>query len=317
MATKSLGQLTIDVIAKVGGFVEGMDKAERSSAKWRKQVERNVESAARKTKWASGIAAAATVYWVKTSLDAAAQLDNLAKLAGTGTTEFQRYAAGSKTVGIENEKLADILKDVNDRVGDFLQTGGGPMADFFEKVAPLVGVTAQQFKNLSGADALGLYVDTLQKAGLNQQEMTFYMEAMASDASALIPLLKDGGREMEAFGDQAESLGLILSEDTIKAAKQFEKDLGVLGDVARNTGAQIGAKLLPEISDLTKILSDPETVKAATDFAKAVAESFTDIIHFARESVKFVQWAGEEIAAALHGPASDDFVRIEDRIEQL
>lgn len=31
MSGKSLGTLTIDLIAKVGGFVQGMDKAERSS----------------------------------------------------------------------------------------------------------------------------------------------------------------------------------------------------------------------------------------------------------------------------------------------
>ncbi|GHL04122.1 hypothetical protein ECZU21_31350 [Escherichia coli] len=35
MSGKSLGTLTIDLIAKVGGFVQGMDKAERSSQKWR------------------------------------------------------------------------------------------------------------------------------------------------------------------------------------------------------------------------------------------------------------------------------------------
>ena len=38
---KSLGTLTLDLIAKVGGFVQGMDAAERSSTKWRKQVEKD------------------------------------------------------------------------------------------------------------------------------------------------------------------------------------------------------------------------------------------------------------------------------------
>jgi hypothetical protein len=85
--------------------------------------------------------------------------------------------------------MSDILKDVNDRIGDFMQTGGGPMADFFENIAPKVGVTAEQFARLSGPEALQLYVDSLEKAGLSQQEMTFYLEAMASDTTALIPLL--------------------------------------------------------------------------------------------------------------------------------
>lgn len=36
MASRSLGTLTLDVVAQVGGFVSGMDKAERASEKWRK-----------------------------------------------------------------------------------------------------------------------------------------------------------------------------------------------------------------------------------------------------------------------------------------
>ena len=40
MASKSLGTLTIDLIAKTGGFISGMDKAERASEKWRKSTER-------------------------------------------------------------------------------------------------------------------------------------------------------------------------------------------------------------------------------------------------------------------------------------
>jgi Asp/Glu/hydantoin racemase len=43
MAGKSLGTLTIDLIAKVGGFVQGMDKAERSSQKWRDQVKKDAK----------------------------------------------------------------------------------------------------------------------------------------------------------------------------------------------------------------------------------------------------------------------------------
>ena len=42
MASKSLGTLTIDLIAKTGGFISGMDKAERASEKWRKQVQKDV-----------------------------------------------------------------------------------------------------------------------------------------------------------------------------------------------------------------------------------------------------------------------------------
>ena len=141
-------------------------------------------------------------------------------MANASANTFQKMAFGARTMGIEQEKLADILKDVNDRVGDFLSTGGGPMADFFEKIAPKVGVTAQQFEGLSGPEALQLYVSSLERANLSQQEMTFFMESMASDATKLLPLLRNNGEQMGIFADKAERMGIALSDVEVEQIKQ-------------------------------------------------------------------------------------------------
>lgn len=317
MASKSLGTLTIDLIAKTGGFVAGMDKAERSSQKWRRQVEKNAAAAGAAIGAATAVAAGAMAVLIKSSINSAAEIENFAKLAGSSTTEFQKFAAGARTVGVESDKLSDILKDVNDKVGDFLVTGGGPLKDFFEQVAPKVGVTAEQFRNLSGPQALGLYVDTLEKAGANQQEMTFFLEAIANDATLLAPLLRNGAKEMRGLADEAENLGLILSEETIAGAKQFNDDLDLLGRVAGGVGQQIAAELLPDLLDLTNTLRDPETAKAAAAMAKAVLGSFSTIIEGARETVQFIKWAAESAAAFMNGIAADDIVRLNDEIERL
>ncbi|WP_370211561.1 hypothetical protein [Roseovarius sp.] len=155
-------------------------------------------------------------------------------------------------MGIEQEKLADILKDTQDRVGDFNATGGGPMADFFENIAPLVDVTADSFKNLSGADALQLYVSSLEKAGVSQQEMTFYMEAMASDASALVPLLQNGGAAMDAMGDKAASLGAVMSGETLKSMTQADLALQDIGLAMTGVRYQIVSALAPSLTILSQ-----------------------------------------------------------------
>jgi len=152
---------------------------------------------------------------VDESIRYAESIGQLSKLANASTEEFQRAAYAAKSVGIESEKLADIYKDVNDKVGEFLQTGGGELKDFFDVIGPKVGVTAEQFRNLSGPQALQLYVSSLQKAGVNQQEMTFYMEAIADEASALAPILRDGGQSFNQLGDEAEKAGLVLANGDI------------------------------------------------------------------------------------------------------
>ena len=310
MASKSLGTLTLDLVARVGGFVAGMDKAERQSEKWRKSVEKNLKSAAKVSAAAAGAAVAAMGVWVARSIENAAELGRLAQIAGTGTREFQRFAAGTRTVGIEQDKLSDILKDVNDKVGDFLVTGGGPLKDFFEQVAPKVGVTADQFRNLSGPQALGLYVDTLEKAGANQQEMTFFMEAIANDATALIPLLRNGGKEMGRFGDEAERLGLVLSDDAIKAAQQFSTETDILKQQLSNIGSEIAGDVLPHLQQLTQVLSDPATVDAARAMAGGIGEALVYIVNNAVEAVNWIRRLGGEIDA-------NNVALLEDEIERV
>lgn len=276
MASRSLGTLTLDVIAQVGGFVAGMDKAERSSQKWRKEVEKSAKAAGLAI--VSGVAAGVTALaaFTVSTVQAANEITRFSTVAGTSTREFQRYAAGAKAVGIENEKLADIFKDVNDKVGDFLLNGGGELQDFFKTIAPKVGVTADQFRNLSGPQALQLFATSLQKAGLSQAEMTQQMEALANDATLLLPLLRDNGAGFATLGDAAEKAGAIMDEKTIVATQ----NLAAAGWLAEQSLAgiknQMAAALMPTLSDYAGILfdlsQDTESMSALSDGLRAVLD---------------------------------------------
>lgn len=179
-----------------------------------------------------------------------------AQIAGEGFEEFQRQAHGAKSVGIEFDKLGDIFKDVRERVGDFVATGGGPMADFFENIGPKVGITADAFKGLSGKDGLQLYYDSLVKAGVSSEEMSFYLEAMASDTTALIPLLKDGGKAFDELGDKA---AVISEEDAAGFKKLTDAQLSMSAATRKLTIALANSGILDAITGMI------ERVAAFTD----------------------------------------------------
>lgn len=184
------------------------------------------DSATQIVKWGAAAASAAAVGAVVLTKATAAnsrEIKNLSRLIGINTTEFQKMAAGAKTVGIEQDKLADIFKDVSDKVGDFIQTGAGPLDDFFTNIAPKVGVTADEFAKLSGPQALEKYVSSLEKANVSQNEMTFFMEAIASDASLLTPLLKNNAEQFKALGDEAERSGAVLSQIEIEQLEALNR----------------------------------------------------------------------------------------------
>lgn len=179
------------------------------------------------------------------AINMATEISNLSKLSGTGVEEFQKFAYAAKTVGVEQEKLGDILKDVSDKVGDFLQTGAGTLADFFEQIAPQIGVTAEEFRNLSGKDALQLYVSSLEKANLSQNEMTFYMEAIASDATLLLPLLRNNAQGLTELGEEAEKLGVIMDKETIASLNKASIEIGKFKVITTVLTGEIVSKVVP------------------------------------------------------------------------
>ncbi|HGM7173971.1 TPA: phage tail tape measure protein [Pseudomonas aeruginosa] len=299
MASRSLGTLTLDLIAKVGGFVAGMDAAERRSEKWRKEVEKNAAKvgAAISAATAAGITALAAL--TVSTVRNANEIANLASVANASTTEFQKYAAGAKLVGIEQEKLADIFKDVNDKVGDFLNTGGGALADFFENVAPKVGVTADQFRNLSGPQALGLYVSSLEKAKVSQSDMTFYLEAIASDATALLPLLRNNAEGFKTFGDAAQAAGAILDEKTIKSASELQAATWLVEQSTTGLKNQLTSALIPVLSDFaTKLLDVSKDGTSMVAVGEFLVTTLKLVAGAAVATVGAFQLVGKSIAGA-------------------
>lgn len=271
MANRSLGSLTIDLIARTFGFEQGMDKAGRS---FDKRVKEITKTAARVGAvvgagfTAAGVAVAA---WTRQTIEAAASVERLSALANSSTDTFQRWSAGARMVGIEQDKLADILKDTQDKVGDFIQTGGGAMADFFEQIAPRVGVTADEFRRLSGPDALQLYVSSLEKANLSQADMIFYMEAIASDSSLLLPLLRDNGEAMGQYGDEAEKLGAVMSGDLLNSAALAREELNRLSLVKEGLINRIVEGVLPALTGMTDKLVDTASKTDALDKVARIA----------------------------------------------
>lgn len=226
-----------------------------------------------------GIGKSAFAVVVKQSLDAAKEIRNLSTVAGTSAKSFQELTFAADKYGVSQEKVSDILKDVNDKLGDFTQTGAGPFADFFENIAPKVGVLEKDFRGLSSDQALGLYVKTLEDANLSQDQMTFYLEAIASDATALLPIFRNNGKELNSMAAEADRLGIIMGDDLVADGAAAADKLDKLGKVIRGGVTRAIVEAAPEIEELTQELIEliPIAIKAAgagIKIANAYAEAF-------------------------------------------
>jgi hypothetical protein len=236
------------VKATAEGFEKVNRKLQEAAEKAKETEKQTSELGAAFKQLAVSAGAYLSVAGLISASNAGREIERMAYISNLSAEAFQAQAAAAATVGIESDKLADIYKDMQDRVGDFIQTGGGEMVDFFEQIAPRVGVTVEQFRKLNGRDGLQLFVDSLEKANLSQSEFVFYMEAMASDSTALLPLLRNNGEAFKALAEQATNYGLVLSQLEIDRLKQASADLATLGKLATVTGQRFVADLQPAIS---------------------------------------------------------------------
>lgn len=182
----------------------------------------------------------------------AKEIQIYSRMMGTTVEEFQRWAYAAKTVGLEQEQLGDIFKDFQEKTGEFLSTGGGGMKDFFEQIAPKVGVTAEQFKNLSGPQSLQLYLDTLQKAGVSQRAASFYLESMGSEATRLVPLLWNASSALNALGEEAEKNGAILSGQQIADLARVQDAWSALTSTFVGFASRIAATIAPALESILR-----------------------------------------------------------------
>lgn len=300
--SRGLGSLTLDLIVEFGGFVEGWDKSERETKKrskaLRKEFKELGDDIERWGKRAILATTAATAALVLHTVRASKEISNLSAIANASAEEFQRYAVGAKQAGVEQEKLADIFQDTNKSLGEFLRTGAGPMKDFFERIAPKIGVTADAFKNLSGPQALQFYFNSLDKANVSQAEMVFFLEKLSNGSSKLIPLLKDGGQGFKVFADEAQKTGNILNSKTITAADKISAALFIAENSAKGFKNQLAEGLLPTVRDLSGLfvgLSENQFVAAGT--AEALANSLKFVVAGLVGTVAAVDLAGKGLGA--------------------
>ncbi|MHA3048653.1 transglycosylase SLT domain-containing protein [Acinetobacter sp. ANC 4639] len=259
----SLGRLTLDLVTRISSFTEPLERAERQAEDSTKKITKSFDVASLAVKAlgaaAAGLSVASVMAYAEKFIDAGNNIQKFAKLSNASIQQFQYYAVGANTAGISMESFADKMKDMQDRIGEFQRTGGGPLSDFFNDIAPRVGVTIDQFQKLSGPQALQLFYDSLQKAGASTNDMKFYMESIINDSSLLIPLLENGGKGFKKWGDAAQQAGSIMSDDMVKELALAKENLQLLDLQWQGFEAELVNVAVPALKE---VMTHMDEVKA-------------------------------------------------------
>jgi len=190
------------------------------------------------------------------AVNSAKELDAQAKLAGVTVEEFQALSYAYGQFNISQEKFADISKDVQDKLGDFLATGAGPFKDFFEQVAPKVGLTADALKNLSSSEVLIAVKKAMDDANVSAKEQVFYMESLANDATLLIPALEDNGAAINSLASEYRDLNLAISETDVTKVKELSDEMARLEAAGQKLKFSLASSFVEPLADIAEAIDD-------------------------------------------------------------
>ena len=191
---------------------------------------------------------AGTIALIKQTTAYGREVKIASQLSGIAAEELQKMAFATSTVGIDIEKLGDISKDTREKIGDFLNTGGGGFQDFVDAMKLTkeeARLVADEFSVLSGPEILQEMVTRMEDANVSAVQMSHALEGMASDTTNLIPLLKDGGKELDRLSKAMDGVTVPLTDDDL----QKLEDLDVALNLAATSASNLANKTLVNLSD--------------------------------------------------------------------
>ncbi|MEM1113279.1 MAG: hypothetical protein AAGI11_15310 [Pseudomonadota bacterium] len=163
---------------------------------------------------------------------------------GISTDALQVWQIAAKQVGIDAEKTSDILKDVSEKIGDAFFNEQGEAFDVIKGL----NLDIKELINLSPDQQLLKIANELN--GLPKSGQIQVLEALASDASLLLPLLENNAQRLRELGKAAQERNALLSEDELKGLADAEAAFVRIGLRADAFRKQIAAQLAPTLSRL-------------------------------------------------------------------
>ncbi|HBM1000954.1 TPA: hypothetical protein R1P81_000586 [Acinetobacter baumannii] len=294
MAAGSLGRLTLDLVAKVGSFVEGMSQAERKAKEASDNMKKSFKSFGDQIQDAIGgtqigsaiegitgklgalrggvlvagaalagmavggtvLAAGALGQMAIELAKADAQLNQLSRRAVTSAENFQIVAGAASAFGVEQEKLSDILADTSEKLGEYTSTKGGGAKDFFEMLANNTKMSAKEIDEF--AKKLST-MDTVDALG----QITTKLDDMGATAAekrfVLESLASDLGDLAPLFANNSELIkeyGAQLREaGVVRTQESIDKSL-VLNAQTQALGTQFQGFKNQLASQMTPVLSN-------------------------------------------------------------
>lgn len=254
--SRSLGTLTVDIVAQVGGFVRGMDSSERAARNWRRQVERHVNQAGRVARQsilfvagASTAAAAAITAMTVAGMRNVNQQSVMARSLNTTYDSITALQQAFSDGGIDNFDAS--LNRLNRRLGA-AELGRGAALNAVKEL----NLDLRELAGVEADERLAIIADRINEVATNSQTAARYAQDLGFEQREAAQFFMQGGDAIRSYRENVDLLGLSLSDISARQVENANSSLSIMGDITRGLTQQLAVQFAPVIEGIATLVRD-------------------------------------------------------------
>ncbi|GGX96746.1 hypothetical protein GCM10007160_25470 [Litchfieldella qijiaojingensis] len=225
--------------------------------------------------------------------DVGTAVQESAERLGVGTTWLQEWQSVGRRFGVQNDALADGLKELGLRADEFVMTAGGPAAEAFGRL----GIGIEELRKTGGRtealfDLVRGRLGEVQNMAARQRIFDEIFGGQGGEQ--MVAMLGATREEVEAIMRSAQQRGEILSPEEIENSRKYTNQMGDLRKVLFGIQTAVVGELLPAINGWIERMGLLGQVNR-----KAVASDIVDGIRNIWRRIEMVgsavSWAAERV----------------------
>ena len=198
---------------------------------------------------------------------------------GVSTKAYQEMDFWASQNGLSQEDMEKAVGRLNQRLG-LAVNGNEKYATALERL----GVDLDGVKNgtVSTEDAMAQSIQTLSTMENENEKAALASELFGTKLSReLMPALNDGSLTMDEAKKKAQELGIVMSDDQLKAAEAFQDSQDQIKRSLAMVGMEIGMELMPHFERMHQWILDnlpaiKDTITGAFESVIGAVKSVVD-----------------------------------------
>ncbi len=209
------------------------------------------------------------------AIDAGDKLADLSKQTGVAASTLSQYQAFLENSGSSAEGFAGGIAKLNVKLGEARAGNADAIASFQQ-----LGFSMDDIKNLSPEQAILKIADAVKNTEDPTARAVALNEVLGKKYKELLPALSEGSEGFQAAAEQAQALGLALSDEFVSRADQTKDALDNVGRITTGLSNKVAAELMPTIKASADGLLEWAANSGAIDVAaKVIVGAFNLIVN--------------------------------------